>query len=55
MKEPTRNIEAIQKRIEEVIGKAEYMQNFSITIKGKVEEFTTIEYDITEVVKDWEE
>lgn len=47
------SIEAIVKRIKEVIEATEYVQKFTITIKGGVDEITTIEYDIAEAVNDW--
>lgn len=46
-------IDAFLKRAREVMDNAMYIQEFTITIKGGVDEITTIEYDITEAVKDW--
>lgn len=46
-------IDAFLKRAREVMENTMYLQEFTITIKGGVDEITTIEYDITEAVKDW--
>lgn len=47
-------IEAILKRIKEVMMATERLQEFTITITGNVYEVTGIEYDMKEVVNDWE-
>ena len=47
-------IDAILKRTREVLEKAELVQSARITIELSTQEITSINYDIDEVIIDWE-